>query len=306
MGKKAIVVFSICVVLSFLSKGIFAADEIEVAKALHRTESSSPSSEVVKSWLDRIELSVVYETDQKPTFYFQTVQPLYQSIDKINTWFIQPRVNYQNTEVTYNAGIGYRYLKGNDWILGANLFGDYQDKHHHGRVGLGFEAISQILEGRLNSYFGITPKRVVEESTSTTTLEKAADGGDLELGIPVPYLPWLKIYGSGFWYNFEKFADKYGWKGRIEARLNEAVALEGFAWDDNKGTREYGGRVRINLKFDSLRDFTKLLEFASDAFPRKDMSKQTLIPVERNFNIVVESWAENKTGGLTFEIHRGD
>lgn len=306
MVKRTIIVLCISAVFCFLSTLIFSAPEDAVTKTLDRMDSPSFTDEVIKEWLDRIELSVQYETHKKPTFYFQTIQPLYQSTDKIDTFFIQPRVSYQDTEVTYNAGLGYRRLLSNDLLLGINFFGDYQDKHHHGRAGIGFEALGQIVEARLNGYFGFTPKREVEQGASTTGFEKAADGTDLELGMPVPYLPWLKIYGSGFWYNFERFGDKYGWKGRLEARLSDAIALEFFTWDDNKGTREYGGRVRFNLLFDKWSDFVNVLKFSATPFPRENLAKKTLIPVERNFNIEVEKWVESATGGLSFEIHRGD
>ncbi len=254
-------------------------------------------------WLKRIELSAQWETDRHPTFYFQTVQPLYQDETKIDTVFIQPRVSLRADNLTYNLGMGYRKLTSENLLLGANIFGDYQDLHEHGRLGVGVEALGQILEARLNGYVGVTTKRAINDTPSSTTYEKVADGLDFELGAPIPYLPWFKIYSSGFWYDFDKFKDKYGWKNRLEIKPNAAITVEFYAWDDNKGEQEYGGRLRFNLVFDSMGDFKEAFKLAEEPFPKKDLTKQTLIPVERNFDIVVEKWSEGS--GFQVEIGRG-
>ncbi len=262
------------------------------------------ASKDIPDWLKRIELSGQWESHKNPTFYFETVQPLYQGEDKIDTLFIQPRVSLRSSDLTYNLGVGYRKLVSENLLLGINIFGDYQDLHEHGRIGLGIEALGQVFEARLNSYFGVTPKRIVEDTASSTTYEKVADGLDFELGVPVPYMPWLKVYGSGFWYDFDKFQDKYGWKTRIEATLNKALRLEFYTWDDNKGGEEYGGRLRCHLAFDTLADIRDVFKLAGEPFPKKDLKKRTLIPVERNFDIVVEKWSES--AGVTVEIGRGN
>ncbi|MDD5019830.1 MAG: inverse autotransporter beta domain-containing protein [Candidatus Omnitrophica bacterium] len=289
-----------------MKKAIVSLMVFAVCELAFPPRSFSYDAAVVNEWLERIELSLQVETGKKPVLYFQTVQPLYQSFDKINTFFIQPRVSWSGGEETYSAGVGYRRLVSEDWLLGVNAFGDYAEEHAHGRAGLGFEALGQVLEARFNSYFGVTPRRVVEESTVQTTYEKAADGCDFELGLPVPYVPWLKVFGSGFWYDFEKFQDKFGWKARLEATLAETVRCEFYTWDDNKGGQEYGGRVRFFLAFDHWRDILEAFKLSGEPFPAKDMKKETLVPVERSFEVTVERWTESKTGGLTFEIKRGD
>ena len=263
-------------------------------------------SQETPEWLKRVEFSFQYESDKKPTFYFQTVQPIYQSLDKIDTFFYQPRISLRGGDLTYSVGVGYRKLLSENLLLGANIFGDYQDLHEHGRVGVGFEAIGQILEARLNGYFGVTSKRIVEDTLISITYEKVADGLDFEIGAPIPYLPWLKLYTSGFWYDFDKFQDKYGWKTRLEAKLSKALCLEFYTWDDNKGEQEYGGKVQVNLAFDRLRDFKDVFKLAKEPFPKKNLEEKLLMPVERNFDIVVEKWSESKIGNITVEVGRAN
>jgi len=262
-------------------------------------------SQDIPEWLKRVEFSAQYETDSHPTFYFQTVQPFYQSEDKSKTFFYQPRISLKAGDLTYNFGVGYRKIIQDELLLGVNLFGDYQDLHQHGRVGVGFESLGQVFEARLNGYFRVTPTRVVEETDTSITYERVANGADFEVGAPVPYVPWLKLYTSGFWYNFTRFDDKCGWKLRLEAKL-KGLRLEFYTWDDNKGEQEYGGRVRFTIAFDKLSDFKEAFKFSDEPFPKRDLTEQTLIPVERNYDIVVEKWSESKTGNVTVEIGRAN
>lgn len=265
--------------------------------------SSVFAEEKIPDWLKRVEVSGEWETDKHPTMYFQTVQPLYQTLDEIDNVFIQPRVSLRAGDFSGNLGFGYRKLASENVLLGLNVFGDYADLHEHYRLGLGAEALSQILEVRLNGYFGVSSKRIVEETATSTTYEKVADGLDFELGLPIPYLPWLKFYTSGFFYDFSRFNDKVGWQNRLEAKFNDALRLEFYTWDDNKGEREYGSKLRCNIAFDKFADFKEILAFSTQPFPKKDLSEQILIPVEREYDIVVEKWTESPT--VKIEIGRG-
>jgi hypothetical protein len=268
-------------------------------------DRASGESGETPGWLKRVEFSTQVETDKKPTFSLETVQPLYQDESKVNTVFIQPRVNLRDERTLYNLGFGYRRLVSENLILGLNTFGDYQDKSRHGRVGVGFEALGQVLEARLNSYFGgVSSKSNIHETGAGLTVEQVVDGMDLELGAPLPYLPWLKMYGGGSWYDFKKFTDKVEWKSRLEARLNEYTRVEVYAWDDNKGEMEYGGRLRFNVAFHAWTDITKAFKFAKEIFPAKDLTEELLIPVERHHEIVVEQYTES--GGLVIEAGRGN
>lgn len=258
-------------------------------------------------WLKRVSLNAEIETDKQPTFYFETVQPLRQSLDQVNTYFIQPRISMRGEDFSYNLGVGYRHLLSDNWLLGANIFGDYQDLHEHGRAGVGLEALSHNIEARLNSYFGLTTARIVEEQDGVSSIfEEPVDGLDFEAGTPVPYLPWLKIYGSGFFYNFQKANDKFGWKSRLEARLTSWSIIDLYIWDDNKGETELGCKGEIRIPFDRWSDIKEAFRISKTPYVKKDLTENALIPVERNFDIVVEKWSEAPTGNVTVSIGRGN
>ena len=267
---------------------------------------SNDNSNNIPDWLKRTSYGVFIETDQKPRVYLETVQPLYQSFDQVNTFFTHDRISIQDERGTYSVGLGYRRLLFDENLLvGINNFFDFQDLHKHYRTGVGLEAIGKILEFRTNSYFRMSPKRRVAETTNSVTFERVANGGDVELGAPLPYLPWIKVYSSYYRYDFQKpRKDMSGWKMRTELKPFKFITVNLETYDDNKGDREYRADTRFNLVFDDLssKSILSLFKLAKEPFSGADLKKRTLDRVERNFTIQVEKWVE--TGGMTLEIGR--
>lgn len=285
----------------------FAQDfDASVRSPQRQAPSQDPSQDTsftLPDWLKRTNYAVSVETDQKPRVYFETVQPLYQSDDQVDTVFTHDRISLQDERGTYSAGVGYRRLFNEDFLGGINTFFDYQDLHRHYRQGIGLEALTKTIEVRANSYFGLSSKRLVDDTTNT--YEKAASGGDIEVGIPVPYLPWVKVYGSYYRYFFQHSSDMSGWQERLEFSPYKFTTINFITYDDNKGSREYRMDGRINLAFDSFAPKSMLSAFkvSDEPMPGVDLKQKTLARVERNFNIVVEKWAVTP-GGLTIEIGR--
>ena len=260
----------------------------------------------IPDWLKRTSYGISIETDQKPRIYLETVQPLYQSLDKVDTFFTHDRISIQDERGTYSAGFGYRRLMLNDNLLaGINNFFDFQDLHKHYRTGVGLEAITKKLELRVNSYFALSPKRTVEETTTSKIYEKAVNGGDIELGGPIPYLPWLKLFGSYYRYDFRRFKDMAGWKARGEIKPLKCITINLETYDDNKGEQEYRMDTRFNLAFDdfNFKNILSAFQLAKEPYPDVDLKERTLDRVERNFNIQVEKWIESS--GFVIEIGRG-
>lgn len=266
-------------------------------------DKEAPST--IPDWVKRTSYGIYFGTGQKPRIYLETVQPLYQSFEQVDTFFTHNRVSIQDERGTYSAGLGYRRLMFDENLLaGINSFFDYQDLHQHYRQGVGIEAITKYLEFRANSYFGLSSKRLIEETSTSKTFEKAATGGDVELGGPIPYLPWLKVFGSYYRYDFRKFKDMQGWKARGEIKPFKFITFNLETYDDNKGDQEYRMDTRFNLAFDNFTPKSILAAFKSEKepYPDVDLKKRALDRVERNFIIQVEKWVE--TGGMSLEIGR--
>jgi len=280
----------------------FNEPTIEVASALTPATQRAIQQEEKKSspykadWLKRTTIGAIIESDQKPRYYIETVQPFYQSAGKKDTFFTHIRVSEQDEYGTYSAGVGYRRLLFNNNLLaGINTFFDYQDPHQHYRQGVGLEAIGKLAEFRTNGYFGLSPAREVE---GVSTYEKARDGFDMELGFPLPYLPWMKVFGSYYWYDFREDCDVEGWKGRLELKPMSFLTLNLETYDDNKGSQEWRSDVRLTLWVDSFAPkdiFAALTSSFTTVLPEVDLKERTLDRVERNFQITVEKWSDKSS-----------
>ncbi len=258
-----------------------------------------------QNWLDRVHYGITVESERSPTFYFETIQPLFFPEEEDRVLFFQLRCSMRSGTGLYSAGLGYRWLTAGDTLLlGLNSFFDFQDEHDHYRMGVGAEAFWQYLEMRLNTYVGLSPKRVVERTDTTCTYEKAVDGADVEIGGMVPYIPWLKVYFGGYFYDYKHFKDMKGWKFRSQISPIKLISLNFETYDDNKDSQGYKLEVEANFDFDSfaLQDlWSGLLEslrFSDEKYPEVDLRKKMLEPVERNYNIQVERWKETSRAKL--------
>ncbi len=265
------------------------------------------AEEEIPGWLQRTNFGFVGESATKPRGYIETVQPLYQSSDMTEVLFTHDRISIQDEKGTYSAGLGYRRLiMDEELIAGINTFFDFQDLHKHYRQGAGLELIGKRLEGRANGYFALSGTRKIETTDTGTTYERAVNGGDVELGGAVPYVPWLKLFGSYYHYDYRKFEDMRGWQARGEISPVDYLTVNLATYDDNKGDRELVVDARITL---AVKDFSLMgildgLKFEKKAFEDVDLKDRMLDRVERNFNIQVEKWTE--TASAAIEVRRGN
>lgn len=221
--------------------------------------------------------------------------------------FTQARISGQDNRAIYNLGFGARRIFKDVYLLGTNIFYDYQDLHQHHRSGVGFEAMTDRgLEGRVNTYFKVSDIRQVEENAGGQNFEKVANGLDWEIGGPIPHLSVLKLYGGGYWYNFERFPDKYGWKMRAEYNPVKYSRVVFEIRDDNKrDSNAYRLECAITLAFSSFhpRDILNDLKASKEAFPKINLKDKTLDRVVRDFDITVIETTKQR-GGLVVEAGR--
>lgn len=256
-------------------------------------------------WLKRVELGVEHGSET-PRYHIETVQPLYQSADQTYTLFVQPRFSSRDTDRTVNLGLGYRQLFFDQQLLGGmNTFYDYTDRHNHYRLGLGAEALSRYLELRTNGYFGLSHRRKVGDDINQRVFERALTGMDVEAGGPVPYLPFLKLFGSYAYYDYKHDIDSHIAKVRAEVKLARFLRLDAEAFNDNKAPWEY--RIGLVFTMDLEHPWESFAKPSADPYPYKDMRHMTLYRVVREHEIKVERYAKSKTaGGLTVAVRRGN
>jgi len=267
------------------------------------SEEEKPGSP--KGWMKRLDYSVEIETDKRPQFYFETVQPLRVVKEGRRNFFVQPRISQQESHLKYSFGLGTRWLTMDDELItGINTFFDYQDLNRHYRGGLGLEALGKRAEARANYYVGASSKRLVQETASSATYEKAVDGFDVEAGSPLPFFPWVKLFGSYYFYDYKFSDDVEGWKLRGELKPLDFLTVDLILDDDNKDDIDYGLKTALRIPFEDF-NFAKLRQNVSpkkEMFQEYDLKTRMLDPVEREFDIEVERYME--VGGIVVAIGR--
>ena len=165
------------------------------------------------------EVSLSSGTTNEVTGSILVVKPLSDINDNENILFTQGSLFLSdNSRETLNLGIGKRRLLNDDTLLiGANLFYDHELDYDHQRASVGLEAISSVGSLRLNQYYGLSGWTTGLDNVK----EKALNGQDIEVGAPLPYLPWTNFsYRSFQWDGASGAADLKGDEISLEAKFS--------------------------------------------------------------------------------------
>ena len=165
------------------------------------------------------EVSLSSGTTNEVTGSILVIKPLSDINDNENILFTQGSLFLSdNSRETLNLGIGKRRLLNDDTLLiGANLFYDHELDYDHQRASVGLEAISSVGSLRLNQYYGLSGWTTGLDNVK----EKALNGQDIEVGAPLPYLPWTNFsYRSFQWDGASGAADLKGDEISLEAKFS--------------------------------------------------------------------------------------
>lgn len=247
-------------------------------------------------WLKRIYYGLKIETDRKPFFYFETVQPLWKFKKDDAVIFTQPHITIKDRRGYYSLGLGYRRLLGlNRAILGFNVFFDYQEGRHH-QIGLGAESLGDDLEARINYYLGTSHEQLIEETTTYFKYAEVVDGLDAEIGIRLPHLSWAKFFAGGYYYGANYTDDLQGWKTRLELKPLKHLTLDVGVRNDNSSDERWFMEVQWRIPFGEKEAATE------EAATKEALYNRMLEPVERNFIPTLEEWTSDKTATVTGRI----
>ena len=305
---KTIVMFKRTILTLCILNGLILnlpASESTIPQDKKTALTATENKPDLPEWIKRTNFAIEAGTGQSPKYFLETIQPLLGTQEEDLVFFNQARISERSSSPTYNLGLGLRKILKNSWLLGINSFYDYQNLHKHSRAGVGFEAINDSgIESRVNTYIGISRKRLVGEDSANVYYEKTANGLDWELGAPLPYMPFLKIYGGGNWYNFEHFKNKYGWKLRLEYTPVKYSRVNFEILDDTKRKNAgYRFEGAITFAFTSFapQDILNDLKGSKTAYPKINLRDKVLDRVVRDFDITVIKSTKIKATGLTVE-----
>ena len=228
--------FFIIIAISLISFNSYAEDLKNKAKSKFTSNFSKYLHESLGQIFPTAEVGLTSGKTQKVKGHILVVKPLSDINDKQNTIFTQGSIYFSdNDRETLNLGIGKRKLVNNDTlILGANIFYDHELDYDHQRSSIGLEAISSVGSLRANQYYGISKFK----SGLNGTQERALDGSDVEVGAPLPYLPWTNFSLRSFkWEGADGEPDLKGDEMSLEAQLPFGLNVE-VGKRSNDGTTE--------------------------------------------------------------------
>ena len=253
---------------------------------------------VAKSFLEKyfptVELQVDMFDTKKTTSGVLIVVPLSDPKDIKNTFFMQDSVYHNDNRTTVNLGLGYRRLEmDNKLLLGVNAFYDHEFPYDHGRTSIGLEARTTIGEVNFNQCFATTDWKTAKG----TNQERALGGTDLEVGLPLPYMNWAKLYGRGFiWYGEDNTKDLKG--GDISLRA-QVPGIPGLSVEGGRRLFSTSGYtdesfLRVNLNVTDLYALKTTQPLFSDrAYSFDSMENQRYAKVRRE-NLIIKQ----KQGGI--------
>ena len=266
---------------------------------------SSSTATSIPDYLEHWEFGIDINEDQGPRYFIDPILPLYRHPTNMGAIFLEPRFTYRDREWLLNLGGGYRRLVLNRaWMLGGNMFYDFESEHSHSRLGWGLEAISAYAEARSNVYVPTSGERTVEENAGGVTFERAVPGFDMELGAPIPYYSRLKVFGGFNWYDQPHFKQRYGWTLRTEYKPVPFVVIDGTVSDDTKTNVDWGMKVVLRIPLGgNIEQLRSPAQLDPTAFPESDASVHLWDLVERHHEIVVERRLQ--TGTISVQVSRG-
>ncbi|ENR4353437.1 inverse autotransporter beta domain-containing protein, partial [Salmonella enterica] len=152
--------------------------------------ATSAASGVLQQWLShfgtaRVQLNADKNFSLKNS-QFDLLMPLYDQGD--NLVFTQSSLHRTDSRTQANLGAGWRHFTPT-YMLGGNLFGDYDLSRDHARMGVGVEYWRDFLRLGANGYMRLTGWK--DSPDLEDYQERPANGWDIRAQAWMPSLPQL-------------------------------------------------------------------------------------------------------------------
>ncbi|WP_336241540.1 inverse autotransporter beta domain-containing protein, partial [Citrobacter freundii] len=171
---------------SFLAGGA----KSDAAASMARGMATGEAGGALQQWLShfgtaRVQLDADKNFSLKNS-QFDLLMPLYDQGD--NLAFTQGSLHRTDSRTQANLGAGWRHFTPT-YMLGGNLFGDYDLSRDHARMGVGLEYWRDFLKLGANGYMRLTGWK--DSPDLADYQERPANGWDIRAQAWVPSLPQL-------------------------------------------------------------------------------------------------------------------
>jgi adhesin/invasin len=283
--------FFLALSLSF-STQVFAQSQVksaaEGAANSVISKATSAGTSITKDFLSTlfptVEVGVSSGLSNSLTGGILVVAPLSDPKNIYNTVFMQGSVFLTHEDryrQTVNIGIGDRILTmDKKLLLGANIFYDQEFPYDHKRGSIGLEARSSVGELNANKYYRLS----AWNGGYNGIQEKALSGQDVELGVPLPYMNWAKVYAKRFiWESAGTRPDTKGDDLSLRANLPFGLSVEGGRRSFSSGSEDLN-YIRLTWNSNPPTD-EKPLTISNEAYTLTSMETHRYDKVRRE-NII--------------------
>jgi len=204
---------------------------------------TSKIEQSIESRFRNVEIEITDLDGDDTRYSIFTVQPLYENLSAGRVTFFQGSIIALDDDETFNLGLGQRWLLNNSrMIAGLNIFYDNEWDVGHERMSIGGEILTSVGDIRVNSYQALTNAKTNDDGNE----EKALDGMDIEVALPLPYLPSTRIHAKAF-----------EWEGEDGARDLEGDTISlrtalPFGFELEAGRTSYDNSNKQDADFVSL------------------------------------------------------
>ncbi|ADP10466.1 Putative invasin [Erwinia sp. Ejp617] len=175
----------------------------DAALSMARGQISAVASGQVQQWLNQFGTArVQLEADEHFSLKNSQVElliPFYEQNEEL--LFTQGSLHRTDDRTQANLGFGLRHFAPS-YMLGGNIFGDYDLSHEHSRTGIGVEYWRDFLKLSANGYLRLSDWR--DSPNMKEYQERPANGWDIRAQAWLPSLPQLggkltyeQYYGKG-------------------------------------------------------------------------------------------------------------
>jgi hypothetical protein len=311
-GRKKLRIFHLSIASGAILIGLgFAAQSNDQDKAeaffknnLRQSGENYVSSRIEQSLEKRfrnLEVEIADLDGEDTRFSLFTVQPLYDNQAAGRATFFQGSIIALDDNETLNLGLGQRWILNDGMaIAGLNLFYDNEWDVGHERMSIGGELLTSVGDIRVNSYKALTNGKTNDDGNE----EKALDGMDVELALPLPYLPSTRIHAKSFKWDGEDGADDLeGDTLSVRTALPYGFALEaGTTLFDNSAKQDADFvSLTFNIaRFHNQQYVEQPILISDQAYQLNDIKERRFEKVRRQ-NIIVKQIATDAPFFAIFE-----
>ena len=262
---------------------------------------SSKIEQSIENRFRNLEIEITDLDGDDTRYSIFTVQPLYENLSAGRVTFFQGSIIALDDDETLNLGLGQRWLL-NDGkaIAGLNIFYDNEWDVGHERMSIGGELLTSVGDIRVNSYKALTNGKTNDDGNE----EKALDGMDMELALPLPYLPSTRIHAKAFeWEGEDGASDLEGDTISLRTALPYGFELEAGTTSYDNSAKQDADFVSLTFnvaRFHNQQHVEQPKLVADTAYQLTDVTERRFEKVRRQ-NIIVKQEQTSGEFGIRFK-----